>query len=79
MPRYVIEEDRAIWVREVYEIEAESEEEAKELYYDGDYEYLGFSLKDSVDYIDCQPISIEQTDATPHMDHPFDEAAVANQ
>ncbi|MFH1921778.1 MAG: hypothetical protein ABIP48_18085 [Planctomycetota bacterium] len=69
MKRYVIEEDRAIWVREVCEVEAESEEEARDTFDQGDYEYLGCSLGDSIAFLDSSHVSCEQTDATPHMTH----------
>lgn len=71
MPRYVIEEDRAIWVRDVYEVEADSADEAAEKHAGGDYGFLGFSLRDDVEHIDTAIASIEQTDATPFVRHPF--------
>ncbi|MCX7424718.1 MAG: hypothetical protein NTW96_03680 [Planctomycetia bacterium] len=73
MPRYIIEEDRAVWVREVYEVEANSPEEAEEARGNGDYEFLGFSLRDNVEFLDSTVVSCEQTDAPPWMGHPEDE------
>jgi hypothetical protein len=71
MARYVIEEDRVVWIREVYEVEADSLEEAEETYRDGGY--LGFSVKNTADWLDAERVSIEQTDATPWIDHPFND------
>ena len=70
MARFVIAEDRAVWVREFSVVEADSEEDAREMFYNvGEADYLGFSLKDSVARVDSQLLSIEQTDAMPYMDH----------
>jgi len=71
MPRYVIEEDRAIWVREVFEVEADTEDEALEA--EDERNFLGFTPGEHVAYLDPEVYSIEQTDATPFMTHPNQE------
>jgi len=69
MSRYVIVEDRAIWAHKIYQVEAESADDAKRTYRRGDYEFLGYSLNGPVASVPVK-VSCEQTDATPHMDHP---------
>ena len=70
MPKYIITEDTATWLRSYYEVEAESVEEAEEALNNGDIEYLGFDMLDNVDFIDRQLVSIEESDARPFCTYP---------
>jgi len=70
MPRYVIEQDRPIWVRQVYEVDAKSKEDVEDVLGSGDYEFLGFSLRDAVGSVDAIAVSCKQTNDTPEMKHP---------
>ena len=52
--RYIVEELRPVWVREFYEVDAENKEGAETAYLDGDYNYLGHTLSDNVEYVDSE-------------------------
>jgi hypothetical protein len=58
-----------IWVEAFYEVEVENPDEdaatqrdqAEEAYYNGDYEYLGHTLQDRIDFLERNIKSIEAT------------------
>jgi hypothetical protein len=70
MPKYQVSEYRAIWVKEFYEVEAASVDEAKELYWEGNYEYLGHELFDNVEFLDTADLEITESEIMPLVVHP---------
>ena len=79
MKRYVIAEDRAIWVREFYAVEVDEttleedqtpEDAARESHCEGGCDFLGFTLEDSVDMLDTHEHSLQETDDFPFLMHP---------
>ena len=59
MPRYIITEIRGIRVKEFYEVEAASPEEARDLYDDGECEFLGHDLCDAISGCESDSTSVE--------------------
>lgn len=70
MARFVIEDDRPLWVREFYAVEARNEEEAELKYYDGHHEYLGHTVLEQVEGRDSCRVSVTKSKHNPFMAHP---------
>jgi len=80
MKRFIIIRDEPTWLREYYAVEAGNVEEAKDEFDEGHIEYLGFDVKDNVEFVDKQLLSIEETEpgAVPFMQFPAEEPQMAN-
>ncbi len=77
--RFIVKDEQAIWVHEFYAVEVENpdsdaatqRDQAEEAYYNGEYDYLGYTLQDSVDFLERGIKSIEaMPDGLPFMAHP---------
>ena len=75
MPRFIIKQDRAVWHKEFYAVDAADAEEAEEKFNEGESDFLGFSTGDNVEHLSAdEPVDVEQMDeGLPFMAHPFDE------
>lgn len=64
MTKYFVSQNEPIWVKCFYEVEAASIEEAEELFYEGQYDYVGHELCDRLESHDdedfrvgvCEPL-----------------------
>ena len=75
MPRYIITQDEATWLRNYYAVEVDAdaddpENDARDKLFEGDYEWLGFDVGDNFENAENPIISIEQTDAMPFITRP---------
>lgn len=70
MAKYIVTQDEPTWLRTRYEVEADSEDEAREMVAEGQYEYLGYEVDDRVEPVDNQDVSVVRVDDTPspHVD-----------
>ena len=62
MTKFMIVERQACFIDFFHEVEAESEQEALALNYDGDYVYVGHTIQDSIPFLDS---SVALTDGAP--------------
>lgn len=71
MARFIVSEERAIWVKDYWEVEAETAEDAKEAFREKG-KYLGHDLNDDVDLVpDGGPPSVEpMPDGVPYVEYP---------
>ena len=60
MARYKITETLPVWVEYVSYVEAESEEEATQKYYDGDLQWQDVEIGENVDDMDSSGITVER-------------------
>jgi hypothetical protein len=80
--RYVITQDEATWLRSYYAVEiyadaGDVEDDARDKLFNGECDWLGFDMEESVENVDTTNFSVERTVDTPFIVYPASPPAPA--